>query len=445
MAARRIMVDGFNLSLEQGTGIATYARNLTYNLHAMGCEVDLLYGYNLPATKFALAREMSFFDPPDFRFSKWGRRITTARGFLGRYGGRKARPIPSTGLVVTDGLKARMPYFDRLYNSDNLYRNADLTHRFLGLNEKVRIVEDELPDLMHWTFPVPAEFTGTKNIYTIHDLVPMRLPYTTLDHNRHFVRLMEKIVAGADHIVTVSETSKRDIVSLLGVPEDRVTNTYQAVEIPEQFASKTPDIIADEVKGVFGLDYKRYFLFFGAIEPKKNVGRLIEAYLSARVEDPLVLVGVKAWKSDPELRLLLDEDVRTFERDGRQLRMKPKRRIMHFDYAPFSLLVSLIKGAKAVTVPSLYEGFGLPALEAMLLGTPVITSNQGSSPEICAEGALLVDPYKPRDIREAIMAIDANPDLAPDLSARGRKRAGEFSNEAYRDRLQSLYDRILKN
>src|SRR5690606_21532848 len=111
-----------------------------------------------------------------------------------------------------------------------------------------------------------------------------------------------------DHIFTVSETSKRDIMALLGVPEARITNTYQAVDIPAHYAQKPIADVKAEVAGTFGLGFQRYFLFFGAIEPKKNVGRLIEAYLASGVTDPLVIVGKKAWKSDEELRLLFEND-----------------------------------------------------------------------------------------------------------------------------------------
>lgn len=439
MTGKRIMVDGYNLSLEKGTGIATYARNLTYNLHALGHQVEMLYGYNLPPPKFAQAREMSFFDPPDIQFKPWTRRLTNLLGFLGGWRDRRAFPVPTTGLVVDDGLKARLPYYDRLYNSDNLFANADSKHRVTGRNERV-IVEGGPPDIMHWTFPVPAELVGAKNIYTIHDIVPMRLPFTTLDSNRHFAAMMDKIVAHADHIVTVSETSRRDIINFLGVPEDRVTNTYQAVDIPQQYANKPREVVAGEVRGVFGVDYKRYYLFFGALEPKKNVGRLIEAYLGANLEDPLVIVGSKAWRWDVELRLLFDDKVRTLVHVEEEHFVH--RRVRRFDYAPFPLLISLVKGAKAVVAPSLYEGFGLPALEAMSLGTPVITSNQGASPEIVGDGALQVDPYKPAEIREALAAIDSDSELAGDLSRRGIRRAEAFSNEAYRKRLEELYAKL---
>jgi glycosyltransferase involved in cell wall biosynthesis len=287
---------------------------------------------------------------------------------------------------------------------------------------------------------LPLKLKNAKNIYTIHDLVPLRLPYTTLDVKRRYFKLMKSLASRADHIVTVSETSKRDIVNILGIPEDRVTNTYQAVDIPAKYANKPVDIVKQEVEGTFNLTYKGYMLFFGAIEPKKNVARLIEGFLGSGVDIPLVIVGKLGWKSEQELKLL-NEDVISYLEQVDKL-MVTRRRIHRIDYASFPLLVSLIRGAKAVMFPSLYEGFGLPALEAMQLGTPVLSSTGGSMPEVCGDAALLVDPYDPRAIAEGIRALDTNEALREELSRKGVARAAAFSTHAYAERLDALYRRL---
>ena len=190
--------------------------------------------------------------------------------------------------------------------------------------------------IMHWTYPVPVRVKGAKNIYTLHDLVPLRLPYTTLDNKFLYLKLMKSIAREADHIVTVSENSKRDIVALLEVPESKVTNTYQAVDIPSSYLDVSIEELKVELEGSFRLQYKNYLLFYGAIEPKKNVGRIIEAYLASNIDKPLVVVGMSAWKSDQELRLLTG-----FE--GRDLLRK--RRIVRVPYVSFAQLVNLIRGA----------------------------------------------------------------------------------------------------
>ena len=294
---------------------------------------------------------------------------------------------------------------------------------------------------MHWTYPMPLRIGGIPNLYTLHDLVPLRLPYTTLDNKRQYLKMVRKIAQTADHIVTVSESAKTDIMSILGVPEKRITNTYQAVNIPAKYRDKPTQIVELELRGTFGLDYKDYYLFWGSIEPKKNVGRIIESYLASGVKAPLVIVGAQAWKSEDELKLLDDDHLRTMIRIDNETRVK--RKIIQLSYAPFPLLVSLIRGAKCTIFPSLYEGFGLPVLESMLLGTPVISSSTASIPEVAGEAAILVDPYDAQKIAQAIRAVDVDEDLRKYLVSAGLTQADRFSEAAYVNRLKPLYTQFL--
>jgi glycosyltransferase involved in cell wall biosynthesis len=195
-----------------------------------------------------------------------------------------------------------------------------------------------------------------------------------------------------------------------------------------------------QVEGVFRLGWKSYFLYFGAIEPKKNIGRLIEAYLASGVHGPLVIAGKLAWKAEQELRLLADGTLNYLEQVDRHILQR--QRIRRIDYTPFPLLVALIRGARAVLFPSLYEGFGLPVLEAMQLGTPVMTSHGGALREVAGDAALLVDPYDTLAMAGAIAALEKQDDLRADLAARGRVRATEFSGEHYAQRVEELYARL---
>jgi glycosyltransferase involved in cell wall biosynthesis len=228
---------------------------------------------------------------------------------------------------------------------------------------------------------------------------------------------------------------------VLGIDPQRITNTYQSVTIPAKYANKPEDQVAREVEGATGVGYKDYYLFWGSIEPKKNIGRLIEAYLASKVDAPLVIVGARAWKSEDELRLLNDEIIRFLRiTDGD---VRTRKRVIQLSYAPFSLLVSLIRGAKAALFPSLYEGFGLPALEAMLLGTPVICANTASLPEVVGDAALMVDPYDSAALANAIRLVDADEGLRSDLSRKGLAQAALYSPEIYRERLAGVYQRFL--
>jgi glycosyltransferase involved in cell wall biosynthesis len=334
-----------------------------------------------------------------------------------------------TGRVVARPFEARLPYFDRIWSLKHLFSLGDAHFRTFGFEAPVNV--GTRPAIAHWTYPLPLRVPGTRNIYTFHDLIPLRLPYTTLDVKRRYFKLVQRLARRADHIVTVSENSRNDIINLLGAAPERVTNTYQAAAIPESYMNKPRDVLAREIEGPFRVKLGEYFLFYGAIEPKKNIGRLIDAFLAADIATPLLMVGTIAWKAEEELRFL--------ESKG----WRQKSRIRHFDYAPFPTLVSLIRGAKAVLFPSLYEGFGLPVLEAMTLGTPVMASNQSSIPEVAGDAALLVDPYDRRQMAEAIRRLDADAELRAELAARGPRQAARFTQEIYAKRIRDLYDTVL--
>jgi glycosyltransferase involved in cell wall biosynthesis len=217
------------------------------------------------------------------------------------------------------------------------------------------------------------------------------------------------------------------------VEERRITNTYQSVALPQRYIERPDNEIANYLDGLYGLEMHGYLLFFGALEPKKNVGRLIDAYLASGVEAPLVLITAGGWGNADELSRLDAHRARTSTREG------GRSQIIHIDYLDLSALVSFIRGAQAVIFPSLYEGFGLPVLEAMTLGTPVVTSGSGALAEIAGDAALVVDPYDVDDIARGIATIVSDPDLRAELSRRGIAQAAKFSMPRYAERVQALY------
>lgn len=433
-----VMVDGFNLSLEKGTGVATYARNLSFCLRDLGCHVGVLYGASTSRRHSPLLKEVSFYDSQSLTLDRWQRFKKRVRCSIS-LNSNDAFEVPIAGHVVPDSFSSRLPHYDSIWNATDLYLKASTQFEAFGITNRVSV--EKTPDICHWTYPLPVRVKGARNIYTLHDLVPLRLPHTTLDKKDRYLALIRWIAKTADHIVTVSEASRRDLIEVAGIPADRVTNTYQAVTLPDKYRLKPDAIVRSEVEGMFGLGFKNYYLFFGSIEPKKNVGRLIESYLASGVNAPLVIVGAQSWKSDNELRPLAYEKVRQLM--PHTLNTGASRKIVQLEYVSLSLLVSLIRGAKSVLFPSLYEGFGLPVLESMLLGTPVLSSTTSSIPEVAGDAALLVNPYDVREIAEGIVALDTNPSLRSELAHRGQQRAALFSQAAYAKRLASVYEQVL--
>ena len=166
----------------------------------------------------------------------------------------------------------------------------------------------------------------------------------------------------------------------------------------------------------------------------------VSAYRAHEARGATVLTGGSGmYLTDSEGNRLLDAFA-----NGRPAKGDVRRgRIIVLPYAPFSLLVSLIRGARAALFPSLYEGFGLPVLEAMMLGTPVLCSNTSSLPEVAGDAAIAVDPYDTATITAGLRALDADAGLRDDLSRRGLAQAALFSPDRYRARLAALYQRFL--
>ena len=435
-ALGRIFFDGLNLGLGQGTGIATYTRLLASLVRGLGYRVGVVYSTPRTPPRDPLLREIAFFD--ERRRTGRAKKKLTAKRLL-HYAADQLRchlsvrplPVTTSGTVIARQFADSSPPVDHRFVSRNLFENARIYFKTTG--SLVNLAFDSRPDVFHCTYPLPLRVNAACNVWTIHDLVPLRLPFTTLDDKRLMFRLLKRIAAEADHIVTVSENSKRDIIEILGIDEKRITNTYQAVDFPRAALEQHDDVVANRLECLFGLGFREYLLFFGALEPKKNVGRLIEAYFAARVDLPLVLVLSGGWHNQAEAALLS----RLTERDPARPASGPS--IRRLDYVDFTNLVTLIRGARAVVFPSLYEGFGLPVLEAMTLGTPVLTSLQSSLPEVAGNAALLVDPYDSDEIAHGIARITGDSDLRAELSRRGRAQAAKFSVDRYRERISALY------
>jgi glycosyltransferase involved in cell wall biosynthesis len=435
-----ILYEAHNLTFKGGTGIATYTRALAQAAGRLGYRVDGLFGVERGLSRGQDAlNEILAFDAVDD--NEWLSPLQVAWRTLNypfnALGGMRPVELPRSGLVTGPIADALRP-FRRAYASTRLIDISMMHFKLYGRAARIKV--PERPSIFHATHPVPLAVRGCPNIYTIHDLVPLRLPFATLDRKTVFQALCKDILRTADHIVTVSETTRRDLISLFGVAEERVTTTYQSVRLPRSATDKSDADVERQVSGVFGLPWKDYFLFFGGIEPKKNLARLIEAYLSSGVTTPLVIVGGQGWLSEDETRLLYSDlvEVSTI----RQRTIRREDRIRRYDYLPFGLLVSLIRGAKATLFPSLYEGFGLPVLESMQLGVPVLTSTGGALPEIAGDAALLTDPYDANAIEKGIVALDNDADLRAELTARGRTRAEAFSAENHRRRLSAVYDKL---
>lgn len=436
----RILFEAHSLTQKTGTGIATYARNLADVTQAAGHQAELVLGTERgPNRKHPVLTDVGVFDANLTLHNRSGRWLREACDWaLGAPLGIATFPVGQSAAVLDPSsgqpLRNRMPTYGAVRLADRAYAH------FQRHGARARLNVETRPDIFHASRPVALTVPKATNIYTIHDLVPLRLPYATLDNKSYFYRLLRTLLRDADHIVTVSEFTRRDVIAMFGIAEHRITNTWQAVSLPEHLVEAEDNLVAGEVERLFELPYRGYFLFLGAIEPKKNVSRMLDAFVASGTSAPLVLAGGLGWQYDQEVKRLDDEQFTSWRLDGS--RITRERRVQRLSYLPRAQLVSLIRGARAVLFPSLYEGFGLPVLEAMLLGTPVITSNTSCLPEVAGDAALLVDPYDVGSIAAAIRAVDADADLRAAMIQRGRERAAFFAPVRYAERLAAVYSRF---
>lgn len=444
MSNRNVLIEAFNVGLHGGTGIATYIANLLKAMRANGYLVDgLLHSYASLPQKEAIVDEVSFFDLRNARPSAFVTQIESNwRKGIGVPLGIRAQQLMRSGLIVDSGTAglAATKMFDRTYVGRMFMDFSRFHFKRYGTAARVKIA-GRTPDVFHASQMVPLKVNGAANIYTIHDLVPILLPYTTLDDKRFFLSAVRHLCKKADHIVTVSEKSRADIIALTGIEEKRITNTYQAISIPAKLSAMTDDEVASRVRNLFGLEYREYFLFCGALEPKKNISRLINAYAASGSKHPLVIAGPLGWEYQADLDRINDDRFRVWTISNNVIHHK--HRVRHVSYLPFAHLIALMRGARALLFPSLYEGFGLPVLEAMTLGTPVVCSTAGSLQEVAGDAAILVDPLDGDALQRAIETIDSDETLRADLSRRGQEQSKKFSPEVYQRRLAELYTEVL--
>jgi glycosyltransferase involved in cell wall biosynthesis len=300
--------------------------------------------------------------------------------------------------------------------------------------ENIRLPLASLTDginLLHCPSQTAPPLAPCPVILTVHDLIPLRMNdgWSAVEVNR-FRKALARSVAKSRRIITVSEFTKRDLMAFCRVPEDKVDVVHWGVD------NASPSAFDEEQWRVFcrsaGI-VSPYFIAFGGGAPRKNVTRILEAFarfvreVSRDVQ--LLLVGVP---SEAKEKFKAAAEV-----------LDPSGSVVQLGYLPDELIRQTLTRSEALVYPSLYEGFGLPILEAMVAGAAVITSNVTSMPEIAGDAALLVNPADPGAIADAMHECFANRTLRAELKVRGFRRIDDFSWELAARQTLASYSRAL--
>jgi len=329
-------------------------------------------------------------------------------GGTGVYTRRLAQALASLPEAGKDDLLLLEAARSRLAPAPNARRGRLFTpshHRWEQLLLPLEVLPRRL-DVLHSPDYIPPFVRNCRSVITIHDLAFFRWPeLLTPDSRAYFNGHIRRAVESADAIIAVSHATKQDALELLGAPPDKVRVVHEAAGFDLRPLERA------EIER--WLETERlppdYVLFVGTFEPRKNLVRLIEAFAKVRgrgYDGQLLLAGSPGWLSGPVLEAVARHPGYVLTR-------------------PLDPL--LYQGARLLAFPSLYEGFGLPVLEAMTCGIPVLTSNVSSLPEVAGDAALLVDPLDVSAIADGLWQLLNDRELARELSRKGRARAAKFS------------------
>ncbi len=312
----------------------------------------------------------------------------------------------------------------RRSSSNKAWRLSTLLGHFLRLPQDGSVGR---PDVFLATEHLLPHFRQTRSVFTLHDLIFRFFPAAHLPLNRWFLNLMmPRFLRAADAIIAVSECTRRDAIRCYQVPPGKIHVVYEGVNARFRRVDDLQKL--DEVRRRYQLP-ARFVLSVGTIEPRKNLASLFEAFRMAQLEDvQLVVVGRTGW-------LYAD----TFAR-LRELGLDNRTRFTGF--VPDEDLPALYSAAEAFAFPSMYEGFGLPVLEAMACATPVVCSRAASLPEVAGDAAVLVPPDDVRGWSEALARMAQDAAFRAEVGRRGPAQAARFSWAQAARRTRQLYREV---
>lgn len=346
---------------------------------------------------------------------------TTLKGRMSGVGYYTARLMESLANGAGEGVLERLVVLsNRRVNVPENVRVEVYGRRRLGVRSLwmqlvlPRILSELKPDLVHFTNYLAPVMARVPYVVSFHDMTLSLFPgYHTLKKRLLTSSLIPLVARRARLILTPSASTRRDVVRLLGIAPQRVRVIPYAAAPLFRPAREGAELLGAR----YGLR-PPYFLYVGTLEPRKNLVRALRAFApvaATRPDQRFVFVGERGWKYQEVLR-----EARRPELAGR---------VLFLGYVPEEHLPLLYTHASALVYPSLYEGFGLPVVEAMACGTPVLTSRSSSLAEIAEGSALLVDPEDETALAEGLRALSGDPELRRALAHRGLERAAAYSWE----------------
>jgi len=384
----KIVIDATPIS-PQPSGVGLHVANLIHSLSALQSQENFQLGLAYqPGFKNWLLGRLEF---PDY---------------LSQYSNLYMLPIP---VRISNILLDKFPSFFPLYLEPSL----------------------DYPDIFHGTNYNVYPYKKSIKVMNLYDLTFIKYPQYIHSVVMKYSKYVKKCLQWTDLILTASESSKTDIINYLRVEPDRIRVTPLASRYhPNYLPVEATETLQNSIRYDFS---QPYILFVSTIEPRKNLNALIQAFnnLKAKYKIPhhLILIGQKGWHYKSIFAAIENSSWRS--------------QIHHLDYLSDELVALFYSKADVFVYPSHYEGFGLPVLEAMTLGAPVVTSNTSSLPEVAGDAALLIDPNDPIHLANAILKVISDSQLRNELIQKGKARAKLFSWDKTAQETLNAYKSLL--
>lgn len=458
----KVLMEAFPLTIKKGTGIYSYAINLLEAINSLSSqEVGLLflleqkYRFSKNLTNPDVFLNLNAYTQLLYTLSYGSNTNKSKYGFISKVA--KLQSKLKTYIYALLSLISRVKilelplYFNPSFkeitvNNESIYYDfIQHNHSYITYPDRPSLLFRNLLDIgnqlddpklanydvFHCTHLSPITIPKLPRVTTIHDIIPLLRPELVVSESSlAFAKLLKLNITNSTKIIAVSEATKSDLVNLCMVPPTKIRVVHEAA--PKDFYPVSYDA-AFPILDLLKLVDQPYFLFIGNIEPKKNIKRILLAFKEFSLRDrsrfKLVIVGDRAWGFD-EVKSLITE-------------MIAAGSLIITGYLPKHYLPALLSHARAFLFPSLIEGFGLPVLEAMACGCPVITSDIAAISEVSGDAAIQVNPLSSLAICEAIAQVANDHEICEKLRQKGLARNQLFSWEKCAKDTMAVYDEAI--
>lgn len=431
--SNNLLIISEDLEQKYHRGIAYYAKSLLRATHALGYENYLLTGAPQVSAS-PLLKELSIIKhlivPTHIDFGRKKKLLHYLKKYLFQSRFEETLLDRFEKVYSEEQRLDYLQYIKGFMNKPSQYAEFDFHLEHFKRPVTIDVASARSYRAVMTTSPSPIKIKNTPLIQTLHDIIPLSTHFhPTTPHQLELIhQRIVKMLTYSDYICSVSAYSRQEIVSFFPGFEHKIIATPIAVPIDEEmFNVAQNDFLAAALLATYGLEQGEFLFYVGSLEDRKNIDRMILSYqmIKQKIDIPLVLAG----EIGSAYRHLYKQ-------------IHNSKGVIFLDKINDVTKLILLRSARAFLFPSLYEGFGIPPLEAMYMGCPVLTSHVTSLPEVCGDAAVYVDPYSVDDMASKIEYIANDRSLQEDLRNKGKERVKLFSNEAYSQRLKNVLDLV---